>query len=242
MTGRSLYQNSKEFFNQAKIVLSSNFLPEIEGSDRGIERRLEVIPFNRTFTESGGMDKDIKTKLLEEKEGILALLIETVKRYFEEGMTPPVEVRKATAEYIQTGNSVKQFNKECCVPITNRKEESALSVVYPIYVKYCQENGLQASSNNEFTKRMNLLGHKQRKSGSVRYWSQIKINISQPDEDAGDDNFQEELVTLDAGQPEEGDKEILVADVQADEESADIDESENLPVEKTEFTEQITNA
>ncbi len=213
VTGRSLYQNSKEFFNQAKIVLSSNFLPEIEGSDRGIERRLEVIPFNRTFTEGGGMDKNIKSKLMEEKEGILALLIETVKRYFEEGMTPPVEVQQATAEYIQTGNSVKQFNKECCIPTTNRKEESALSVVYPIYVKYCQENGLQASPNNEFTKRMNLLGHKQRKSGSVRYWSQIKINISQPDE---------EPVTQKTGQPEEGDKETLVEDVETGQEEANV--------------------
>lgn len=239
VTGRSLYQNSKEFFNQAKIILSSNFLPEIEGSDHGIERRLEVIPFTRTFKEGEGMDKDIKSKLLEEKEGILALLIETAKRYFEKGMTPPDEVRKATAEYIQTGNSVKQFNNECCTPTTNRKEESALSVVYPLYTSYCQENGLQASSSHEFTKRMKLLGHDQRKSGSVRYWSHIKINITQPDEETGDDSSQEEFVAQKTGQPEEGEKETLVEDVQTEQEGANVDISATPPVEAPGTTEQV---
>jgi len=241
VTGRSLYQNSKEFFNQAKIILSSNFLPEIEGSDHGIERRLEVIPFTRTFKEGEEMDKNIKSKLLEEKEGILALLVYTAKLYFEKGMTPPEEVRKATAEYIQTGNSVKQFNNECCTPTPNRKEESALSVVYPVYVKYCQENGLQASSNHEFTKRMKLLGHDQRKSGSVRYWSHLKINIIRPDEETGDDGSQEESVAQKTGQPGEDERETLVEDVHTEQEGGNVDISANPLVEAQETAELVVD-
>lgn len=181
VTGRLLHQNSTEFSNTAKIILSINFLPEIEGAGYGIERRLEVIPLNRTF-KGDDIDKELKERLLEEKQGILALLVQHAKRYLDAGMmVPPQEVVDATAEYVQNGNSVKRFKKECCDETVDHTKESSLSVVYAIYVSYCHQNGLKSCSTREFTRLMKLLGYEQRKSGSDRYWKGLMINMQKTD-------------------------------------------------------------
>jgi putative DNA primase/helicase len=181
MVSRRLYQNSQEFQNSAKIIIATNILPNIEATDHGIERRLEVIPFTQTFT-GDRMDKDIMAKLLKEKEGILALLVDHAKTYFEKGeMIAPKEVVEATDNYIKSGNSVKCFLKECVEETSDGGSELTLQGMYQAYVDYCPQNGQKTSSLHDFSRLMKLLGKEQRKSGSCRYWRGLKLQISQAD-------------------------------------------------------------
>lgn len=178
MVSRKLYQNSQEFQNSAKIIIATNILPNIEATDHGIERRLEVIPFNQTFT-GDRMDKGMMAKLLEEKQGILALLVQCAKTYFDEGeIRPPEVVVEATDQYIKSGNSVKCFLKECTEPTTDPGSELTLRNMYQAYVGYCPQNGHKSSSIHDFSRLMKLLGKDQRKSGSCRYWSGLKLKTS----------------------------------------------------------------
>jgi putative DNA primase/helicase len=175
VVSRKLYQNSHEFLNSAKIIIATNILPNIEATDHGIERRLEVIPFTQTFT-GDKMDKGMMTKLLKEKEGILALLVQHAKNYFDEGeIRPPEKVVAATDNYIKTGNSVKCFLKECAEETSDRCTELTLQDMHQAYVEYCPQNGHKTSSLHDFSRLMKLLGKEQRKSGSCRYWRGLKL-------------------------------------------------------------------
>jgi putative DNA primase/helicase len=181
IVSRKLRQNSREFQNSAKIIIATNILPNIEATDHGIERRLEVIPFTQTFT-GDEMDKDMMAKLLKEKEGILALLVDHAKTYFEKGgMIPPKEVVEATDNYIKSGNSVKCFLKECVEDIRDGGSELTLQGMYQAYVDYCPQNGHKTSSLHDFSRLMKLLGKEQRKSGSCRLWCGLQLKASQTD-------------------------------------------------------------
>jgi putative DNA primase/helicase len=48
-SARDLYKSTEVFTNTAKLWVDCNYLPVIRGIDHGIERRLRVIPFTRTF-------------------------------------------------------------------------------------------------------------------------------------------------------------------------------------------------
>jgi putative DNA primase/helicase len=175
IVSRKLYQNSQEFQNCAKIIIATNILPNIEATDHGIERRLEVIPFNQTFT-GDKMDKGLMAKLLKEKEGILALLVQYSKAFFEKGeIRPPEVVVEATENYIKSGNSVRCFLKECAEETSDSGSELTLRDMYQEYVDYCPQNGHKSSSIHDFSRLMKLLGREQRKSGSCRYWRGLKL-------------------------------------------------------------------
>lgn len=178
VTGRALYKNPSEFKNTSKIIAATNVLPDFEGTDYGIERRLKVIPFVNKV-EGDQVNKQFLDELKIEKEGILALLVENAKKYFDQGgITIPSEVDKATKAYLASGNSMKCFYADCCDKTTDRSKENTLNVTYNMYVKYCQNNSLKICSPNSFTKRLMLMGHQQRKSGSHRYWIGLMVDMN----------------------------------------------------------------
>lgn len=181
IVSRKLRENSREFQNVAKIIIATNILPNIEATDHGVERRLEVIPFNQTF-KGDKMDKGLMGKLLEEKEGILALLVRYAKMYIEKDKIKlPEEVIKATENYVKTSNSVRCFVRECTQETIESSSELTLRGMYDAYFEYCSENGHRASSLHDFSRLMKLQGYVQRKSGPCRYWTGLTLSTSQTD-------------------------------------------------------------
>jgi len=201
MVSRKLYRNSQEFQNSAKIIMATNILPYIEATDHGIERRVEVIPFNQTFT-GDRMDKGMMAKLLEEKQGILALLVQCAKTYFDEGeIRPPEVVVEATDQYIKSGNSVKCFLKECTEPTSDPGSELTLRNMYQAYGTYCPQNGHKVLLMHDFSRLMKLLGKDQRKSGPCRYWSGLKLKTSPNEADPLDNVVENSLDVIQSDAP-----------------------------------------
>ena len=62
LKGRPLYGSWLEFSIIGKILLATNSLPQINNTDLGIWRRIQAIPFNRTFT-AEEQDQDLGSKL-----------------------------------------------------------------------------------------------------------------------------------------------------------------------------------
>ena len=70
LKGRPLYGSWLEFSIVGKIFLATNSLPQINNTDHGIWRRIQAIPFNRTFR-AEEQDKNLGIKLTAELPGIL---------------------------------------------------------------------------------------------------------------------------------------------------------------------------
>ena len=70
LKGRFLCGSGLEFGIIRKILLATNTMPQINNNDHGIWRRIQAIPFKRTFTVEQ-QEKDLGSKLNKELAGIL---------------------------------------------------------------------------------------------------------------------------------------------------------------------------
>ena len=84
MTGRGMHENFSSFVPTHKLLLSTNYKPEIRGSDEAIWRRLKLIPFLAKFTGSK-CDKKMGDNLKAEAEGILASIVRGCLNWVEKG-------------------------------------------------------------------------------------------------------------------------------------------------------------
>ena len=73
ITARKLYGSEFEFSPELKLWMATNHKPIIRGTDKGIWRRIAMIPFNVTFTNP---DKKLIHKLRAESSAILGWMIE----------------------------------------------------------------------------------------------------------------------------------------------------------------------
>lgn len=98
------------------VFMPTNHKPIIKGSDNGIWRRMGLIPFTRDFSRDSAIKKDetIRHRVLEEKAGILAMLVRAGIRYRKEGLNPPEKVLAASAEYRKDMDLLAEWLDECC--------------------------------------------------------------------------------------------------------------------------------
>lgn len=109
---RFLYANSFEFPVTGKIWMATNYKPVIRGTDKGIWRRIKIIPLHVDF--EGREDRDLKSKLLKELPQILGWLLKGYKMYLEEGLREPECVKGAIKGYREEMDIVAKWISECC--------------------------------------------------------------------------------------------------------------------------------
>ena len=121
--GRGLYDtNLTEFKPQFKLVVCTNFLPEVKAQDEGTWRRIRVVPFMSLFTENPvqndphkpyqyAVDAKIKEKYDSWKTVFLSML---VKVAFKMGGKVPdcKTVKEASDEYKHKQDVISQFIDE----------------------------------------------------------------------------------------------------------------------------------
>ena len=103
-----LYKRSFSFLPTAKNFLPTNHLPEIEGTDNGIRRRVCLIPFERQWTEDETLvtpdmplaEKGLEEKLRAELPLILAQSVRACLEFKQYGLGIPEAVSAATKQYI----------------------------------------------------------------------------------------------------------------------------------------------
>lgn len=81
--------------------MPTNHLPIIKGEDKGIWRKIIVIPFNRDFTADKTITKDVerKNKLKAEAPGILRWCVEGALDYLAQGLNVPASIQRASGDY-----------------------------------------------------------------------------------------------------------------------------------------------
>jgi len=154
------------------IWLDTNYLPAITGSDHGIWRRLEIIPFNyRIVTPDPQMDK----KLLAEAEGILRWLVEGAHRYLQVRQLPrPRVIQQAiTAHRLQT-DSVMAFVQERVKRGAGARTRR--DAMYSAYVDWCNQNAFEPVGRSAFNRKMRTLGHHEVKVGGMWYWDCLDLS------------------------------------------------------------------
>ena len=108
MTARLMRENTFRFAITHKLVLMTNHTPSLDHLDDALRGRLHLIPFDRVWNRPGHSerdetlpdgDKDLVQRLLTEKQGVLAWLVQGAVDYAREGLEPPLEVVRMTRAY-----------------------------------------------------------------------------------------------------------------------------------------------
>ena len=108
---RRMRQDYFQFKPTHSFYILVNDKPKIVGTDRGIWRRMKLVPFRANF--EANPDENLKEKLLAEAEGNLAWVVRGAVKWFEEGIQYPAQVLAASEEYRADMDSFGQFLKEC---------------------------------------------------------------------------------------------------------------------------------
>jgi len=123
VTARELYAKSFDYIPTYKIFIAMNHKPTIRGIDRGIWRRVKLIPFSQNF--EGREEKGLQGKLLAELPGILNWALEGLKAWHIQGVGKCSAVDSATEEYRQESDIVGQWLADRTVKAPGARMDAA---------------------------------------------------------------------------------------------------------------------
>lgn len=157
ITARNLFENDFEFVPVFKLFIHTNYLPVINDDAVFRSGRLNVVTFERHFSEAE-QDKSLKTRLRSAANlsGLLNWCLAGLRMYRAEGLTPPESVREATAAYRESCDKVAMFLRECMSvdPETNTSGKSA----YEAYSSWCRANGYGVEGKKNFLASLRVKG------------------------------------------------------------------------------------
>jgi P4 family phage/plasmid primase-like protien len=157
-----------------------NHLPIIKGTDKGIWRRVELIPFKADF--EGHEDKTLATALREELDGIFQWALEGLRQWWQRGLDTPEIVKRATKQYREDSDQVGRWIADRCIVVSNVFLSSGTG--YKNYEAWCKEVGEDAVSQNKWSRRMNEKGFQGNPDTSKRGWIGIGLRVAPENEDS----------------------------------------------------------
>jgi putative DNA primase/helicase len=172
VTARLLYKDFVEIQPKCKVLISSNYLPEITGTDLGIWRRVHVIPFAQTVP-AERMDPQLNAKLREELPGILNWAVAGCLDWRKQGLNPPGSVTEAVQAFRSEMDSVGSFIDEACV--LSKKARTASSVLFDEYQDWCEQSGAHPVFKSQFLSALRQRGLQEWRSGRARGFRGIEV-------------------------------------------------------------------
>ncbi len=160
------YRDPFRFRPTHTLVLYTNHLPKVGASDRGIWRRLIVIPFDAVITGKGDIKNYSKYLLEHAGPAVIQWIIDGARSVIGANyvLKVPDCVRAAIAAYRGENDWLSHFLDDCCDVGSSLKERSG--ELYSAYRAYCARSGEYARSTTDFYKALDLRGFERRKKNS----------------------------------------------------------------------------
>jgi len=145
-------QNAFSLVSYAKMFFSANEMPDIQDNTDAIYRRIQVTKWPIQFIEN--RIKDLDKKILEkEGSGILNLILENLKTLIRnDGFRYEQSIEYVRNEIKIQADKTREFLNSCIIEDINEKESSSL--VFQIYVKWCDKNKIRPKRNTIFKNKL----------------------------------------------------------------------------------------
>jgi putative DNA primase/helicase len=176
MTVRHLNQGFFEFQPVFKAHISTNHRPVIRGTDRGIWRRIRLIPWPMSISKEE-VDTSLEAKLMEEAEGILQWVLTGAEEWFAlQGLHPPAAALAAVEDYRADSDSVGEFLLAKC-KVEPDKDDCRVSAkdLYKRYKEWSDENALEPLTGKTFGVKLAGRGIGKKKSGGNIFYTGISV-------------------------------------------------------------------
>lgn len=174
LSARFLHREFFDFWPTAKPWLRTNHRPIITGEDDGIWRRIHLIPFKRKFAEHE-RDPWLEQKLLDERDGILAWMVQGCLDWQRRGLKPSPLVRRESGAYRKESDLLGEFLDERTVASIDARVEQP--TLYAQWRSWNEANGTRAGSKASFTRKLSERGHAEVKSNGRRFYAGLHIAV-----------------------------------------------------------------
>ena len=155
------FKDPFDFTPTHTLVLYTNHLPKVKGTDDGIWRRIIVIPFNHKFTKDNVDIKNYSDFLYEEAgEFVLTWVIEGAKKAYESNfkLRNPSIVQEAINNYKKQNDWFGIFINECCE--VNKDFKCSSSRLYQTYREFSLARGERPRATIDFYSELERQGYK----------------------------------------------------------------------------------
>jgi P4 family phage/plasmid primase-like protien len=163
---RWMRENHFQFLPTHKLMLATNHVPTIRGTDHAIWRRLKLIPFSVKIP-ADEADSTMPERLLGELSGILAWCVSGCLEWQASGLNPPAEVTEATEQYSKDQDILGAFVAQCCLVNGGIRERSA--DIYAAYRTWAERSGEIPVNQIRFGKAMTERGFTRETSDGTWY-------------------------------------------------------------------------
>lgn len=138
VTGKKLYKDPETFRPYAKHFLAMNEIPSIDDTSLGMQRRIYVVEFLRTF-EQTEMITDMEARLKTELAGIFNWAIEGLDRLKENNFifTTSESLVCAKNKYKNISSNLYEFIETCIRPVPSAR--TPWKDVFSCYQKFCDD-------------------------------------------------------------------------------------------------------
>lgn len=177
ITARFLNKEYFEYWPQFKIWITANKKPRTNDNSKGMRRRLHFIPFHAEIPEELWNDR-IREELWEEREGILAFLVEGAVEWYRNGavgtksrLKPPKAVLQEGKDYWLENDVIERFLAYRCEMHKGVQEVfHAKTEIYKAYQEFVKENDPQHRILSElnFSQRLKRKGYPEGREGEAR--------------------------------------------------------------------------
>lgn len=175
ITCRFLYGEYFEYRPQFKLWLAMNHKPVIRGTDRGIWRRIHLIPFTQNFELRA--DSQLSLKLKTELPGILNWALEGLRAWHDQGIGTCRAVREATEDYRSESDIVAQWLEEHTE--SGNSYYMPATAAYKSYHAWCIDTGVRPFSMTLWGRRMAEKGFIKERSRSGVVYHCLRIKPAQ---------------------------------------------------------------
>jgi len=148
------------------MYIDTNDIPSIKNPDQATRNRIVIIPCEHIVIRGQDMDENLFDTLMEEREGILAWLVEGCRKALREGLTPPSCVENILKQYWEKSDIYTAWLNDQDFITPGEEAVATTSEAYENFKSWCMDNDIEIRSRNTFRKDMN---------DTVRYTDGIQI-------------------------------------------------------------------
>lgn len=173
----------------AKIMVSTNQLPQFADKSMGLWRRLLFVPFENSYPEHR-QNPNLAEELSEELPGIINWAIDGLKKLQRTGrFIQPEKCRQAISEYRRDVNPARAFLLDNYVAGLEYEGLPSMEV-YQAYVRWCENNGYRPMNNcnfgNEVNRTFPSIQRGQRRDGNRRILLYQRLSVKEGSEVASE--------------------------------------------------------
>lgn len=170
---RFLFHEWFEFKPKFSLFILTNHRPRIQGTDDGIWRRIELIPFNFKFTDRSEPPakplSEVMNEFRAEMPGILNWCLMGYADWTQNGLKTPKCVSEATDDYRNGEDVLRDFINTHLIEMQGA--ETAQSRIFSAYRFWCEKNNIKPPSSFKLRRMMEERGMRFISQRNRRYLS-----------------------------------------------------------------------